>query len=334
VASLALLVLLACGDKKEPAASAASKPDGAANVVDSGQTRLGPDGSSVDGDQDNDGALFDGSQVDVSASQTDVSSDAPTQASFDVAVSPDTTVLSPSDAVADTGVGVDVVKTEPQDAANPPADTESQPPVDAAVADAGGAVDMFDSAPTPALDVQSSLDTAPSGAVLQWYKSCGMPVCKGWSAKPGIAMCAGQNPGQPCSSKADKCDPKDFCDAVLICTDVDPTKVGCGKSSRRFKREIRYLDVARRKEMATWLRTQRLATWMYADGDGRSRLGFVIEDQPGSPAIDARGDRVDLYSYASMLAAALQSQAVRIEQLERRVEAARSQDSGVRQRPR
>ena len=300
VASLALLVLFACGDKKEPSASATSKQDGASNVVDSGQTGLGLDVASDDG---------------------------VVQVSSDVVVSSDTTASSPSDVVADTTVGADAVTAELNDVAQPPADTQSQPPVDAAVADVSASVDTFDSAPTPALDVQGSLDTVPAGPALQWYKSCGAPVCKGWSAKSGVALCTGQKPGQPCSSKADKCDPKDFCDAVLICTDVDPTKVGCGKSSRRFKREIRYLDAAARKKMADWLRRQRLATWTYREGAGRSRLGFIIEDQPASPAVDVRGDRVDLYSYASMLSAALQSQAARIEALERRIEAAQGKGS-------
>jgi len=40
----------------------------------------------------------------------------------------------------------------------------------------------------------------------------------------------------------------------------------------------------------------------------RRYLGFIIEDVPGSPAVDRDGTMVDLYGYTSMLVAAVQAQ--------------------------
>ena len=334
----ALLLLLACGSKNEAPTPAAPQQDvtSKGGVVDSGAGETGTDSVSVDDGKNQDSGPAGAPHQDVAPVDVDVLGDAGAVVSSDVAISPDTLSSSPNDAEPTTGTPVDVVSTDAgavavASDAGAAADVEQQGPVDTSMTDTGAVVDTLDSATTAGSDAQGSLDSGSASGAFQWYKTCGSPVCKGWSAKPGIPMCVGQKPGISCTKKADKCDPKDFCDALLLCTDVDPTKVGCGKSSRRFKRQIRYLDAAQRQELAAWLFAQRLATWKYRDGDDRLRLGFVVEDQPRSPAIDARGDRVDVYSYASMLAAALQTQAARIEQLERRLKAIQRKDPGRRE---
>jgi len=61
----------------------------------------------------------------------------------------------------------------------------------------------------------------------------------------------------------------------------------------------------------------RLATYEYKDPAlaGKRHLGFIIEDVPGSPAVDRDGNMVDLYGYASMLVAAVQAQGEEIAKL-------------------
>ncbi len=91
----------------------------------------------------------------------------------------------------------------------------------------------------------------------------------------------------------------------------------CPVSTRRAKKEIVYLDQAERARIARELERFKLATYVYRDPAlaGKRHLGFIIEDVPGSPAVDAEGNMVDLYGYASMLVAAVQTQGEEIRKL-------------------
>jgi hypothetical protein len=91
----------------------------------------------------------------------------------------------------------------------------------------------------------------------------------------------------------------------------------CPVSTRRAKKDIVYLDRAARARIASDLARFKLATYVYRDpalADKR-HLGFIIEDVPGSPAVDRDGNMVDLYGYASMLVAAVQTQGEEIRKL-------------------
>ncbi len=99
----------------------------------------------------------------------------------------------------------------------------------------------------------------------------------------------------------------------------------CPISRRDAKRDIHYLtaqDVAR---YARELRAIRLATYRYRDAPASAapRLGFVIDDGPPTPCVEATGERVDLYGYASLAVAALQEQAREIDVLRSEVAALR-----------
>lgn len=98
----------------------------------------------------------------------------------------------------------------------------------------------------------------------------------------------------------------------------------CPISTRRLKRDIRYVDVTQRDALAAQAYATRLATYAYADpalGAGRY-LGFIIEDQAdGSPAVADSRAQVDLYGYTSMVLAAVQAQEARIASQQRRIEA-------------
>ena len=92
----------------------------------------------------------------------------------------------------------------------------------------------------------------------------------------------------------------------------------CPVSSRRAKKNILYLSEAERLRVAEDLARFKLATYEYRDpalGD-RRYLGFIIEDVPGSPAVDRDGTMVDLYGYTSMLVAAVQAQGEAIAKLQ------------------
>jgi hypothetical protein len=88
-------------------------------------------------------------------------------------------------------------------------------------------------------------------------------------------------------------------------------------SARRAKKDILYLDSADRQRIADALARFNLATYEYRDPAlaGQRHLGFIIEDVPGSPAVDRDGNMVDLYGYASMLVAAVQAQGEEIAKL-------------------
>ena len=91
----------------------------------------------------------------------------------------------------------------------------------------------------------------------------------------------------------------------------------CPVSSRRAKKDIVYLGQADRLRLADELARFKLATYEYRDPAlaGKRHLGFIIEDVPGSPAVDRDGNMVDLYGYASMLVAAVQAQGDEIAKL-------------------
>ena len=100
---------------------------------------------------------------------------------------------------------------------------------------------------------------------------------------------------------------------------------GCPVSTRRAKRDIEYLSRSEVDSLAHHVEHLPLATYEYIDPAlrGRRRLGFIIEDAPSSFAVDPERSQVDLYGYASLLLATTQSQARRIDALEREVRALR-----------
>ncbi len=96
----------------------------------------------------------------------------------------------------------------------------------------------------------------------------------------------------------------------------------CPISTRALKRDITYLAPAEADALAAQVRATRLATYEYtipAMG-GRRRLGFIIEDQPASYAVDPERSEVDLYGYTSLLVATVQAQDRQIQALTRRIE--------------
>jgi len=100
---------------------------------------------------------------------------------------------------------------------------------------------------------------------------------------------------------------------------------GCPISRRRAKRDIEYLSPSELDRLARDVAHLPLATFEYVDPAlaGRRRLGFILEDAPGSFAVDPERSQVDLYGYTSLVLAASQAQARRIEALEREVRALR-----------
>lgn len=108
------------------------------------------------------------------------------------------------------------------------------------------------------------------------------------------------------------------------CPDTDNCDCGpegCPISSARFKRDIAYLSPEQTDEIREQVAALPLATWRYVGAldDGREHIGFVIEDVPGSAAVDEKRSHVDLYGYASMAIAAVQSQQREIDELREEV---------------
>lgn len=178
------------------------------------------------------------------------------------------------------------------------------------------------------------------GHALQWYRTCGDPVCRpdGHVPDPAVPPCtASQLAGAACPTAGTRCDPDDPCNVRLLCATADPTQQpgGCPISRARFKRDIAYLDDAARARLADELRGLRLATYRYraAGPGGAPQLGFIIDDveAPARGAVvNADGDTVNLYGYTSLAVATIQRQAQQLDELARQVELLRQEVAALR----
>jgi hypothetical protein len=99
------------------------------------------------------------------------------------------------------------------------------------------------------------------------------------------------------------------CGAMLQCSDHSLTNM-CPKSQRAAKKDIRYVTSEDLQRLADEVEKIRLTTYTYNDPSlgADQHLGFIIDDNPKSPAVYPNGQRVDLYGYTSMAVATLQVQ--------------------------
>jgi hypothetical protein len=134
-----------------------------------------------------------------------------------------------------------------------------------------------------------------------------------------VAACTSEAAGASCGAGGATCDPADDCNALLLCTDSDPTQQpgGCPISRRRHKQQVAYLDPADVRDLGAAALDLRLARWRYTweDETTPEHVGFLIDDAPTSPAVMADGEHVDLYGYATMALAASQRQQAEIDAL-------------------
>ncbi len=165
---------------------------------------------------------------------------------------------------------------------------------------------------------------------LQWYTTCGYPVCQvpdGGLVDAG-AGCAPV--GSACSQAGETCGvaSQANCGVTLVCASQDPKggTGGCPISSRKYKDGITYVDDAQLQRLHDEALGIRLATYQYkpqvADPDP-THLGFIIEDNLQTPAVDKAHNRVDMYGYVSMVVAGMQVQEKEIAQLREELSAAR-----------
>jgi hypothetical protein len=165
-----------------------------------------------------------------------------------------------------------------------------------------------------------------------WMATCGDPDCQedGWVDK-GLPDCTDEAVGDPCDTLDAACDPRNDCNVTLVCTTEDPA-TECPISRRSAKSEIRYLAGKDRQALADRLLGTRLAEWRYKGDhdDGRRHYGFIIEDDPTLPAADPERGVVDLYTWATMSAAAAQEQAARIEAQQAQIDALQAELAAIR----
>lgn len=169
----------------------------------------------------------------------------------------------------------------------------------------------------------------PASKELQWYQTCGDPACGGHTDR-GLDPCTTEQLGDLCDEEGASCDPGNDCNATFLCTTEDPA-VNCPISLRSEKHNIAYLQPEARKAVAQRLLDTRLATWQYnKQTDDRQHFGFIIDDDPQSPAVAADGGHVDLYGYTSMAVATLQEQAVQIQAQQAQLQAQQLQIDALR----
>jgi hypothetical protein len=167
------------------------------------------------------------------------------------------------------------------------------------------------------------VENAAAGPVaMKMHSTCGDPACAGPGTHPGIPLCATSDvEGVACNVEGARCDLRNDCNQLLTCARKDPKEQlgGCPISRRSYKRDIHYLAPAELARYQDELLGLKLATWRYRDAPARTRLGFIIDDHERSVAVEATGDRIDLYGYTSLAVATLQRQARQIAALEREV---------------
>ncbi len=238
-------------------------------------------------------------------------------------------------ASADTAGGQDTAG-QLSDASSP-ADTTAA--TDAMTAtDANGAQDASakpDAANASDINVEADTGAKPDvpPSKLRWFQTCGDPVCSGWKSKPNVPLCTGEKANDPCASPEGTCDPKDGCNAVLICAEKDPKAGpgGCPISARRFKKGIVYLDHAAESGLRDALLQLPLATWQYRNTNrNRRSLGYILEDAPRMPASDMGRERVDVYALSTMTVAAIKAQQRELRALRVELAALRARCKGMK----
>jgi hypothetical protein len=166
------------------------------------------------------------------------------------------------------------------------------------------------------------------GSQGQWFETCGYPVCAvsdGGTADAGVVC---PPAGSPCSPLGAMCgvpSPAN-CGVTLVCATQDPKVAGCPKSSRKYKDGIAYVDAAQLEKLHDEALGIKLATYTYKPNvadPGPTHLGFILEDNLETPAVDRAHDGVDLYGYVSMAIAGMQVQEKEIAELRHELEAAR-----------
>jgi hypothetical protein len=152
-----------------------------------------------------------------------------------------------------------------------------------------------------------------AGTPLTW-------VCGGASAGcPAIRPHA----GTACSQDQQLCTYGDCTAPAVRCQNGSwhESPQSCPISTRTKKQDIHYLSTEDVDALAHRTLATRLATYEYISGDPSPHLGFIIEDDPDSPAVLRDKGHVDLYAYTSMAVATLQAQSREIAALRREVEA-------------
>ena len=169
---------------------------------------------------------------------------------------------------------------------------------------------------------------------LQYWRTCGDPVCAGYTAPTDLPLCADEVEGATCPEDGARCAIEDDpCNVGLVCAEDDPTQGpgGCPISRASAKSDIRYVDATERAALARQLRDVRLTTWRYtADPKRTPRLGFLLDDDPPAAAVLPHGERVDLYGTTSLTIAAIQEQQATIEALRAEVAPLRAELDALR----
>jgi hypothetical protein len=177
--------------------------------------------------------------------------------------------------------------------------------------------------------------TGDAGGGLKFYQTCGDPVCGSPSKPPtGLPACVSETVGASCTTEGALCEPTSAtCGEKLLCAKSDPKANGtCPISLARWKSDIRYVDDAKRQQLAAELLQTRLATYHYNWDTGREHLGFLIDDQPlGAKAVDPERNMVDLYGYLSLSVATLQQQQAEIEALKAEVRTLKAEARTLKQ---
>jgi hypothetical protein len=110
--------------------------------------------------------------------------------------------------------------------------------------------------------------------------------------------------------------------SYMVCR-AKPFEVGpCPQSLASVKKDIQYLSDAERTRLAADVRDLRVVRYRYKSeaDDATPTVGFLIDDAPDAPFVDRREGRVNLYSYASAIAVAVQEEQRSCAELRERVE--------------
>jgi hypothetical protein len=187
-----------------------------------------------------------------------------------------------------------------------------------------------------AASVAAAACGSAQGPALRWFNACPVGACR-QDAGAGAVACTGHQEGEACQDAGETCGTGGGCAGELVCAASDPATQppGCPVSSRRFKQGIRYLDQKDLERIAGTVDHIRLATYSYkSDPSARERLGFIIEDDPDSPAVADGRTSVDLYAYTSMVVAAMKVQSQKLEEQGAEIAALRKELETLRAKPR